>query len=515
MTTTPLDPLATRIVAQTTDALGAFDVHFRFSFWNPAMERLFGLTSSEAVGRPISEVLPPLWQMEKEGFFRRALGGENVALFGRQLSPPRGGRSGVFDCTASPLYDESGVAVGGLVVLRDVTAHRRAEDQLRESETRFRTMADAAPVLLWMSEPDGLCTFFNQTWIDFTGRTQEEEWGVGWAERVHFEDFQLCMDTYTRAFNRREIFEMEYRLQRKDGQFRWILDRGVPRYTPEGTFAGYIGSCVDITERRALEDELRKAVRMRDEFLSVASHELKTPLTSLQLQVDSLRRQATRAAEGDLRLDRVERAATAIAQQSRRLTELIDVLLDVSRINAGLLSLEYQELDLLTLVRAAIARWNPAVHRRDAHETPAVGAIELVAREEEPQRGAWDRLRLEQILNNLLSNAVKYGSNAPILVRIEGAAEWVQIEVEDHGIGISPENQARIFERFERAVSSTHYGGLGLGLWISREIVRSMGGEIAVSSQIGKGSVFRVRLPRHGRSSPERLTPAGQAAQSA
>src|SRR4051812_34225848 len=144
-------------------------------------------------------------------------------------------------------------------------------------------MADASPVLLWMAGRDALCTFFNQTWLRFTGRTLEEEWGVGWAEGVHFEDFQRSMDTYTAAFNKREVFEMEYRLKRADGEYRWILDRGTPRLAQDGTFAGYIGSCVDITDRKKLEISLRQAVRDRDDFLSIATHELRTPLTSLQL----------------------------------------------------------------------------------------------------------------------------------------------------------------------------------------------------------------------------------------
>src|SRR5262249_7526125 len=151
-----------------------------------------------------------------------------------------------------------------------------------------RNMADAAPVLLWMAGTDSLCTFFNQTWLDFTGRSIEKEWGVGWAEGVHFEDFQRCVDTYQAAFRAREPFGMEYRLRRFDGECRWILDRGVPRYSPDGTFLGYIGSCVDITDLKELERELQSAVQARDDFLSIASHELRTPLTAVQLQIDLL-----------------------------------------------------------------------------------------------------------------------------------------------------------------------------------------------------------------------------------
>ena len=222
-------------------------------------------------------------------------------------------------------------------------------------------MADVAPVLLWMSDTDGLCTFFNQTWLSFTGRTLEEEWGVGWAEGVHFEDFQRCMDTYIEAFSQRRVFEMEYRLRRRDGEYRWILDRGTPRYTPDGTFAGYIGSCIDITERKALEDELREAVQARDEFLSIASHELKTPLTALQLQIDSLDRQLQRRPEEALRGGRLASGARR-GQPTRpqRLTELVEVLLDVSRINSGRLTLRLQRRRPgAPWCGTAVERWRP------------------------------------------------------------------------------------------------------------------------------------------------------------
>src|SRR5690349_4382624 len=136
-----------------------------------------------------------------------------------------------------------------------VTAPLRSDP---ESETRFRTMADTAPVLLWMAGTDGLCHFFNQGWLDFTGRPLERELGNGWAEGVHAEDFQHCMAVYLEAFVRRERFAMEYRLRRADGQYRWIYDTGVPRYEPDGTFAGYIGSCIDVTEQREARDTLQR-----------------------------------------------------------------------------------------------------------------------------------------------------------------------------------------------------------------------------------------------------------------
>src|SRR4029453_18061029 len=143
-------------------------------------------------------------------------------------------------------------------VARDITKRKTAEEELRESEARFRTVANAAPVLIWMAGPDKLCTFFNTGWLEFTGRSLEQELGNGWAEGVHPEDIDRCLDIYQNSFNARESFTMEYRLRRSDRESRWVLDIGTPRFASDGAFIGYIGSCIDITERKAAEVEARQ-----------------------------------------------------------------------------------------------------------------------------------------------------------------------------------------------------------------------------------------------------------------
>ncbi|MDQ2870346.1 MAG: ATP-binding protein [Acidobacteriota bacterium] len=234
-----------------------------------------------------------------------------------------------------------------------------------------------------------------------------------------------------------------------------------------------------------LYEDAQEAIRARDEFLSVASHELKTPITTLQLQIQGLIRRvrsgATPSAEA-----LAERLGTS-ERQVERLTHLINDLLDISRITGGRLDLYIEPVDFAAVLREVSARLEESLLR---------AGCTLALNAPEPQVGAWDRLRLDQILTNLISNAMKYGAGKPIEISLTGTSESIRLAVTDEGIGIAPENQARIFERFERAVSGRHYGGLGLGLWIVRQIVDALGGTIAVESESGRGSVFILELPR-------------------
>jgi PAS domain S-box-containing protein len=479
--------MAAQLLAGSADGLVAVDLELRCLFWNAAMERMAGMSAAEVVGQPILELFPFLRDIGEDQHISRALSGEESSSHDRPYVVPATRRRGRFEAQYRPLRNDAGQVVGAMAVIRDITERREVEEQVRETETRFRNMADAAPVLLWMAETDGLCTFFNQTWLRFTGRTLEQEWGVGWAEGVHFEDFQRCMDTYLAAFNERRVFEMEYRLRRADGEFRWVLDRGTPRYRPDGAFAGYIGSCVDITAHRAAEAELQQAVRVRDEFLSIASHELKTPLTSLQLQVEGLERLIARRAEQAFDPLRLATTVGAVTAQATRMAELVNVLLDVSRIASGRMEFELGEVDLAELARQAVERVRPSA---------ITAGCELSLSLDGPVRGVWDQLRLEQVLVNLLSNAIKYGAGQPIHVEARADDGYARLTVTDHGIGISVADQTRLFRRFERAVSARNYGGLGLGLWICRQTVEGMGGRIDLMSTPGQGATFTVELPQ-------------------
>ncbi len=249
-----------------------------------------------------------------------------------------------------------------------------------------------------------------------------------------------------------------------------------------------------------LYKEAQDAIRARDSFLSIASHELNTPLTSLGLNVQALQRVLQRVATGPSGSahENVGAKLHAVQRQISRLGKLIHELLDVSRISAGKLRLEPEELDLAMLARELVPRFGDDLSR---------AGCELRLGLPESVPGYWDRLRVEQILQNLLSNAIKYGRGAPIHLEVDTDAQWARVVVRDQGIGISEEDQRRLFQRFERLASERHYSGFGLGLWIVRQILDAMGGRILVESAPGRGSVFTVELPRHPSEPPAHTPP--------
>jgi signal transduction histidine kinase len=249
-------------------------------------------------------------------------------------------------------------------------------------------------------------------------------------------------------------------------------------------------------ERGRLYEQAQVALRLRDDFLAIAAHELKTPLTALSLQLQA--GVAALARTGGPQGSPVEARLQASQAQTQRLARLVDELLNVASIEQERLLLTPREVDLAELVRDVLLRHQPSLER---------AGCQVESRLPESLPGWWDPLRLEQVVANLLENAAKYGAGYPVMVTLEGEGEWARLTVSDRGIGISPEDQARIFERFERAVSVRHYGGFGLGLWIVRQIVEAMGGRVRVASQPEQGSTFTVELPRVAQARP--ATPPG------
>jgi PAS domain S-box-containing protein len=440
---------------------------------------------------------------------RQALAERRSFSFEHRIVRPDG-EARVLLTQGRTVLDEGGKALRMIGTGQDVTDLRSAErehaavegarrtlEARRESEERFRIMADTAPVMVWMAGPDKLCDWFNRPWLEFTGRTLEQELGNGWVEGVHPEDLERCVSTYTGAFDRRESYRTEYRLRRHDGEYRWVLGSGTPRFGPEG-FAGYVGSCIDISERREADAERERllaesraarlsaeqASRLKDEFLAVLSHELRTPLNAIVGWAHMLRG-APLDEEGRAR------AVETIHRNAQLQRQLISDVLDISRIVSGKLTLDLQQVDLAAVIEDAADTLRPAAQARQ------IGLVLELDRAASPVRG--DPGRLQQVVWNLLSNAVKFTSvGGSVRVRLARAGSAVLCTVEDDGPGVAPEFLPFVFDRFRQGDSSStrRHGGLGLGLAICRSLVERHGGEISArNAPGGGGAVFSFRLP--------------------
>ena len=354
----------------------------------------------------------------------------------------------------------------------------RANEVLRESEARFRDIADSSPVMIWMSDPKGPCTYFNKPWLEFRGRSKEQELGDGWAEGVHPEDLKRCLGTYRSAIESLSSFKMEYRLRRHDGEYRWILDHGVPRLAKDGSLVGFIGTCVDITDRREIE-------QMKNEFISIVSHELRTPLTSIRGSLGLIAGGVT----GELP-QRAKPMIDLAVRSTDRLVRLINDILDIEKIESGKMKFVMKPIELAPVIEQAIET------TRAYGERLGVPFIFDVREPGIQINGDVDRIT--QVLANLLSNAAKYSPpGKPVTVTMVRKEARVRVAVTDQGPGIPDEFRDRIFQKFAQADSSDTRlkGGTGLGLNISKALVEKHGGTIGFDTQIGSGTTFCFELP--------------------
>jgi PAS domain S-box-containing protein len=245
------------ILASIGDAVIATDLEGRVTFMNGVAQSLTGWNQEDASGKPIQELFRIVGEESREPecpVARVLREGVGVRSASPALLISRDGTEIPVEDNSSSIKNESGRTTGVVLVFRDITQRKLVEQALREKEERFRTMADTTPVMLWLSGADGLCNFFNQSWLDFTGRTIEQETGYGWADNVHPDELRRCLDTYVSSLETRKGFTIEYRLRRSDGVYRWVLNSGVPRYTKGGEFVGFAGSCIDIADRKQSEE---------------------------------------------------------------------------------------------------------------------------------------------------------------------------------------------------------------------------------------------------------------------
>jgi PAS domain S-box-containing protein len=362
---------------------------------------------------------------------------------------------------------------------------------LSESEARFRSLADTAPVLIWMSGVDKLHTFFNQAWLDFSGRTLAAELGSGWTAGLHRDDFERYFEVYGRCFKAREEFNIEFRLRRYDGNYRWLLARGVPRFAADGTFLGYIGSAIDITERKEAESEFRQQraalahmtrVSTMGELAASLAHELNQPLTAILSNAQAAQRfMATHPVD----LEEVRSILSDIVHDDSRAGEVIRRVQALVRKQPS----DFVALDLTAIISEVVALLHSDAILHNVRVT-----LELT---QNLPKARGDRIEMQQVLLNLLLNAFDAMKDLPrgereVTVWAEAlGSDAVRVGVRDRGTGLGPDIRDKIFDAF----FTTKPEGVGMGLSISRSIVEAHGGRLWAENNPERGATFYFSVP--------------------
>jgi PAS domain S-box-containing protein len=367
--------------------------------------------------------------------------------------------------SAKGFFDDEGKLVRLVSVTADISERQKAERAHLESEERFRLVANTAPVLIWMAGADKLCTYFNQPWLEFTGRCLEADLGNGWQEVVHPDDRSTLLDTYAQVFDRRGRFEMEYRLRRHDGEYRWVSDLGVPRFNPDGSFTGYIGSCMDVTERKIAEEALTNMGRKL-----IEAHEDERTWIGRELHDDINQRIALLSIELD-RWNQSAESSSDVHDHIRKISQgLVEIGEDIQALSHRLHS---SKLEYLGIAVAAQSFCRELSERYKVHISFSHSEI---PRNLPKEIG----LCLFRVLQEALQNAVKHSGVQDFKVELRGRAGEILLSVIDAGNGFD---------------SHDAVNRLGVGLISMRQRLQLVNGELSIVSELGRGTAIYARVP--------------------
>ncbi len=473
------------------------------AYANPKFEEMFGYGPGELSGLPVAVLVHDdgtgsaerrarevLVEVNRSGAANFEI--ENVRRDGRRFWSHV--RTSVM---THPVYGQVGVTLQD-----DISERKASEEALRESEHRFELLADAMPQIVWTARPDGWTDYFNQRWFDYSGFTFEQSEGSGWATAIHPADVQAGFAAWTKALETGGTYEIECRMKRaSDGVFRWHLVRGVPVRGPDGEIQRWYGTNTDIEDQKAATSAADAASRAKSEFLANMSHEIRTPMNGIIGMTELLL--------GTPASHEQREYLQMVRDSADRLLEVINDILDVSRIEAGRVELDAHPFSL----RDAVAR-----AARSLGLAAEAKGLELSFRvaPDVPDRLVGDDGRLRQVIVNLVSNAIKFTERGEVVAEFESEGQddgrvVVHATVRDTGIGIAPERREAIFSPFVQAdgAITRRYGGTGLGLTISSQLVGMMGGRLWVESEVGRGSAFQftVRLGISEGEAPEPSVP--------
>ena len=432
---------------------------------NPAACEVFGYAKEELIGRSLSTLYAPESVPRIVALFEKwkrtgTLDNEEVVILTKH------GKKRTVLLNAGSLKDAQGNLLYSASVQVDITEQKQIQEKLRESEERFRLVANSAPVMIWMSGPDRLRTYFNQPWLVFTGHSIQAELGDGWAGGVYPEDRERCLSAYTKAFDQRERFEMEYRLRRHDGEYRWVSDLGVPRMNLDGSFAGYIGSCLDVTERKQAEEALSSVSRRL-----IEAHEEERTWIARELHDDINQRIALLAVS----LERLKLGLPASASAaSQGLAEIAEQVLDIgSDIQALSHRLHSSRLEYLGIQAAAASLCKELAEKQGVQ-------VHFNSEEVPPKLPQEVALCLFRVLQEALQNALKHSGSLHFEVSLKGAWNAIQLTVHDSGTGFDPDEATK---------------GRGLGLTSMKERVKLVHGQLSIDSGAQRGTLIRVTVP--------------------
>jgi PAS domain S-box-containing protein len=430
---------------------------------NEAFEHFSGWKRAEVIGRTTFDI--GLWvDPGQRAAYRENLLSGNVVLNREFRIRMKNGevRTGLGSAELIEIDGEPCV----LAVTADITDLKRAEATLRESEERFRLVANTAPVMIWMSGVDKLCTYFNEPWLDFTGRSLEAEMGNGWVEGVHLEDLKESLDARTTAFDKRAPFRLEYRLRRHDGEYRWLIDSGVPRFNADGSFAGYIGSAMDVTERKWAEEALSMVSRRL-----IEAHEEERSRLARELHDDILQRLSLLI----MNLEHLRRGeGTSMTEVAEGIGKAIQHASSLGRDMQGLSHrLHSSKLEFLGLATAAASYCSEL---SDQHKMQ----IDLHSENIPKDVSREISLCIFRVLQEAVQNAIKHSGSQRVQVLLNCRSSAIYLTVRDSGIGFDPNEAIK---------------GRGLGLISMKERIKLVGGGLSIESQPQTGTTIHARVP--------------------
>ncbi|MBD3883602.1 response regulator [Phormidium tenue FACHB-886] len=478
-----------RALATINEQFLVLDSEWRYVYVNDRVVEVNGVSKQELVGKSIWDVFPDTVETQFYKEVHRVAAEKTASRF--EYFYPALNRW--FENHVYSLPDNL------VIIVADITDRKQTEAALRESELKFRTIADTMPQIVWSTTSDGYHDYFNKRWYEYTGMPRTGTQGWNWKDYLHPEDYERTLEIWQCSLKTNTAYEVEYRFRRaSDGAYRWFIGRALPVQDEQGNTVRWFGTCTDVDDQRRLleqqeqllererstRNEVERVSRMKDEFLATLSHELRTPLNALLGWSHILRK-------GGLKPELVERGMNTIDRNIRMQAQLIEDLLDMNRIVSGKIRLNVQRIDLLAVIDAALETVRLAADAKEIRLQKVLDPLAGIV--------SGDATRLQQIIWNLLSNAIKFTpKRGRVLVVLERVHSHVEISIIDTGQGIDPVFLPHVFERFQQADSSitrTH-GGLGLGLSIVRGLTELHGGTVRVESAgLGKGATFVVSLP--------------------